>query len=371
MEMFLESVKLVGKELEEEEKIIKRINELARKVSGASTDEEMKDILESLHTLRDDFLSGMHEVKEGISSIQKKLEEDKDSSHHNTHVKQQHVASLIERSKKVMNNFSTSQSEFGEEERHRLKSQYIIARPTATKEEIEHVEYNMDDKPFIMPGKSRPVAEERKKSLKRIVEGVQEVTKMTDELNLLVVNTEKDVDKVAVTTTKTEAKAKKADVDLKKALKYQRLARFAKMLVYGFVSILVIFLIVTIIGGILISLISFVVGYFPTITIAEDEDRPRNTGEENGNQAGGGGTGGTGGTGGGAPSAMSAGSSSLVSLQSHAKTKASNALVKPKKASNALLKPAQPSKSLVSSPKAPKPLVKPTKLSRLANPKAK
>ncbi|OAG29339.1 hypothetical protein NEDG_01412 [Nematocida displodere] len=250
MKKFLQSVYKANREIDEQKGVIEQMDGLTRKVSGASNEKEAGLLRDSLTQLRDEFIASVKATKTRIETLKKKSQATE--SHSQQHTQQQHIASLVERVKKLVEHFSTVQSEFGSEERHRLKSQYIIAKPTATKAEIEEVEYSEDAPSSFRVDAS---AKGKKHTLLHIATGIAQVTEMTEELNLLVHKTERDVDKVAVTTTETEVKAKKADKDLKKTLRYQKLARYAKIVCVT----LAIFLLFLFFGGILIAVVFFVV----------------------------------------------------------------------------------------------------------------
>ncbi|KAI5185098.1 hypothetical protein NEHOM01_0603 [Nematocida homosporus] len=255
MKRFLERVQVISSDIDRQKEAVDKIDQLTRRVSGATNEKESKELIDNLQNLREDFLEDMGEVKEQISAIQKQAK-DPNISSHERHIRQQHTNSLIERTKKLIETFSTAQTEFGHEERSRIKSQYIIARPAATKEEIDAVAYGEEEKAsFSITDSKHAETKHRKQSLQKIFQGIQELSQMTDQLNLLVDTTEKDVDKVAVATTVAETKAKKADKDLKKALTYQRLARFAKLMVLSLVIILIIGFIIAMIGGVLFLII--------------------------------------------------------------------------------------------------------------------
>lgn len=261
MKKFLTGVNEVNRELEGLKGVLGEMDQLTRKVSGAANEQETQALRRSLGELREDFIDGMNITKNGIENLKIKAQEGKTA--HEKHIKEQHVKSLIERTKKLVEHFSTSQAEFGAEERHRLKSQYIIAKPTATKEELEQVEYSDSPDPFMMSKSAKPEAQQRKQSLKQISTGIQQVNQMTEQLNLLVHKSDRNVDKISVTTRTTEVKAKKADKDLKQALKYQKLARLAKLIALAALLFLGLLLLLMVLGGIIFLVIVLARNFSP------------------------------------------------------------------------------------------------------------
>ncbi|KAI5181252.1 syntaxin 1A [Nematocida sp. AWRm80] len=277
MNEFLGLVKKTSNRIDKLKPTLEEMETLTRKVSGASNDKETKKLRDSLALHREDFISDMSQIKKEIHILKKKSEEG--CTELEKHTRHQHMKSLIDRTKKMVEEFSTAQSEFGSEERERLKSQYIIAHPTATKEEIEQIEYSSSPKIPFMNKSTTKDSEDRKQSLQHIAQGITQVTQMTDELNLLVHKPERTIDKISVTATATETKAKKADKDLKKALKYQRLARWAKMLAIGIISLIAIAIIVVVFGGILFMIIMLALN----IRNRASEDSSDTTGNTTGN----------------------------------------------------------------------------------------
>lgn len=259
MQSFLADVQRTGKDLQQQREVVQEIDAVTRKVSGAATEDEMKKIRDKIGGLREDFIIGMREIKDRVQKLKEDAE--KAETEHNKHIKKQHVHSLVERVKNLIEHFSTAQSEFGDEEKNRLKSQYIIARPSATNEEIESA-IEGDEKPVIsLGGNPEKTSVERKESLKNIFKGIQEVSQMTEQLNLLVTESDKNIDKVSEDATKSEKQAKKADVDLKKAHKYQKFARFAKLFVYSMIGLLLLLFIFGVLGICVISLLYMILSY--------------------------------------------------------------------------------------------------------------
>lgn len=244
MQKFLREVDLTSKKIQQSQKDLKEMNHLTRKVSGAAEEKEAKELRQSLEELRSDFIQNMAEVKDKITQIKKDLSA---STEHEKHVKQQQIRSLVERTKKAIEEFSTVQSEFSAEERERLKSQYIIAKPTASKEELEAVEYS--ESPNIPFLNQKTQTDDRKNSVKNISKGIKRVMKMTEELNLLVHEKDRDIDKISIETDKAEVKAKKIDNDLKAAERYQKWARLGRIAFYSTIVFLIIAAIVVFFGG--------------------------------------------------------------------------------------------------------------------------
>lgn len=239
MKKFLELVHRTSRDIDTLGHTLKRMDGTTRKVSGAAFESESEKLRDTLAADRDNFIEVANSAKANVQNLKTQLKTCK--SQRERHQYQQHINSLVERLQRAIEHFSTSQSDFGSEERHRLKSQYIIARPTATEEEIDAAEYGdqEDTKNAFSIGAGMEKAQHRKKSLQHIASGIAEVTQMTQQLNLLVHDTDKEIDKVSVTTSHTEKKAKKADADLKKALRYQKLTRILKILCFSILGLLV------------------------------------------------------------------------------------------------------------------------------------
>ncbi|KAH9386555.1 uncharacterized protein NEMAJ01_1451 [Nematocida major] len=255
MRKFLEEIDSVSKQIEVCQEDSRRMGEATRRVSGASDEKEAEALRTALDEERDDFIKNMAEIKEKIKELKKGI---RGKSEHKKHVKQQQIRSLVERTKKTIEAFSSVQSEFSSEERERIKSQYIIARPTATKEELEAVEYSESPQiPFL----KHTVSDSRKKSVKNISRGIKKVMKMTQELNLLVHEKDQDVDKISISTEKAEVKAKKADQDLKSAEKYQKIARLGRITAYTAIGLLIGVCLLILFGGFVIFIIVAIMNY--------------------------------------------------------------------------------------------------------------
>jgi len=247
MKKFLEGVGEMNRELEYLVDLLREMEQNTRKVSGASNDGEVAVLQETLSELRGEFVEGMKTLKDGIANLKKKTSEGQ--TEYERHMREKQTHSLIDRTTRLVESFSTAQAEFGAEERRRVESQYIVAKPNITEEELEKIEYASPPDPFSFKKAPKHVTEKRKTSLKEISSGIQEVTQMTEQLNLLVHESDKKIDKITITATKTEVKAKKADKDLKSTLQYQKLARFAKLISFSILFFLVLIFIFAVIGG--------------------------------------------------------------------------------------------------------------------------
>ncbi|KAI5153554.1 syntaxin 1A [Nematocida parisii] len=258
MQRFLDKVDTASAKIEACKDDLARMNDLTRRVSGASEEKDSQKLRNKLEVLRNDFIQNISEVKEAITQIKRKSS---GSTRHESYTKQQQVKSLVERTKRIIEEFSTTQSEFSAEERERLKSQYIIAKPTATKEELESVEYSESPKIPFLKSSGKSAADERKKSVKHISEGIQNVMKMTQDLNLLVHEKDRDVDKIAIQTTHAEEKAKRADSNLKAAEKYQKWSRMGRMAVYSIIIFLIVLFVFVLFGGFIFFVIIAYLNY--------------------------------------------------------------------------------------------------------------
>lgn len=237
MQQFLAKVDKTNQKLSLSQEILSQITQNTRKVSGSSSDKESKALSALLTEERDEFLSLVEEVNKRIAALKKTVPDAALASE--KEVRKSQVDALIKRTQRIIDTFSSSQIELHHQEKERLKSQYIIAKPNATEEEIDDIEYSTNSPNFV--------SSDKKNSLKDIAKGVQQVTKMTNELNLLVHSSDKSLDKISESATKSEVKAKKADKDLKKAKMYQKLARIGRLFFYG--------TIVFIISGFIIALL--------------------------------------------------------------------------------------------------------------------
>lgn len=278
MRKFLELVHRTSRDIDTLGHTLKRMDGTTRKVSGAAFESESEKLRDALAVDRDNFIEVANSAKANVQSLKAQLKTCK--SQREKHQYQQHINSLVERLQRAIEHFSTSQSDFGSEERHRLKSQYIIARPTATEEEIDAAEYGdqEDAKNAFSIGSGVEKAQHRKKSLQHIASGIAEVTQMTQQLNLLVHDTDKEIDKVSVTTSHTEKKAKKADADLKKALRYQKFTRMLKIFCFSIMGLLLLAGLLALLGTFILLVLQIAINRRTASESGEPGNAPGNTG---------------------------------------------------------------------------------------------
>lgn len=142
--------------------------------------------------------------------------------------------------------YRTEQLEHSKEEKKRLKSQFLIANPDATEDDLHELVHSekgekMLQKEFSSGSSSSKnilkKASDRNKNIKKIVDSINELVSLIEELDEMVHNSGKIVDKIEIEIDITKKTVKKANKDLVKARNYQRAAMYIKYIILGIVAL--------------------------------------------------------------------------------------------------------------------------------------
>ncbi|EPR79540.1 t-SNARE complex subunit/syntaxin [Spraguea lophii 42_110] len=259
MNEFLNDTRKISLDIKKSERYLnKLIITCNRKLHSILDEDEEKQTEKRIEIINDLF-------KQQITQIKFELKEMGDK---NTHLKENskdkflivtrnaHWQSLTKKFNHVVDEYRLSQLDYNREEQERLKSQYLIAHPDATKEQLDDLlntekSDNVIKSAFVCGSHSSKnilnKAKQRNQNIKQIVKRIQEICEMMNELKEMIQSHGEIIDKIEINVSKAKFSTAAAIEDLSDALYYQRSAMTFKRIIYTILSIVVI--------GIIISLL--------------------------------------------------------------------------------------------------------------------
>lgn len=192
---------------------------------------------------------GIKETIDRFSSETADLERESRGDGYYYETRKIHLHAYSKRLTEAINRYREAQIKHREDEVDKFRLQYIIAKPDATEQEI--MEFIKDDdgtkvaSAYALGAHSAQgileEAENRKKNIRKIEEGVQEIV---DLLNLISQEVSKRTEVVETINDELitgEENTAAANVDLESALTYQiRATRIKRLIVYGVLTIVVV-----------------------------------------------------------------------------------------------------------------------------------
>ncbi|KRH95138.1 SNARE protein Syntaxin 1 [Pseudoloma neurophilia] len=241
---FLDKCNLIEEDIAKLHEYIERMRYYGNyKSNSVLSEKDEKKLDNKIHILNGFFKKKSHKVKEELKEIHNEnqnLSIDDDEFIYNTRNDRWEV--MTRELSETIELYRTEQLEHSKEEKKRLKSQFLIANPDATEEEL-HELVNSEtgekvlQKEFTSGSSSAKnllsKATDRNKNIKKILESINELVALIEELDEMVHNSGKLVDKIEIEVDITKKTVKQAKRDLVKARNYQRATMYIKYLILG------------------------------------------------------------------------------------------------------------------------------------------
>jgi t-SNARE complex subunit (syntaxin) len=265
---FLQEIEATSRAIKELPAEIEKLSHSQRQFLGAVREEDKRRLRKEIRDSTSQFTQETLGIKGSLKEVKKRNDRYKERHGENkTHeARESHLQSLTTRLAKHIESFSRMQIEFSHSEKERLKSQYVIAKPTATKDELKRLDTDGDGKAaihsaFTIGSKSAKKALEdarkRHDSIQEIDRSIREVTGLVKELNTMIHTSGRNVDKIGVSAKSTKKKTEKAHEDLDRALVYQRRATYFKRLAIAGLILLFILVIIALLVVIVFTLLQY------------------------------------------------------------------------------------------------------------------
>ncbi|ELA47623.1 hypothetical protein VCUG_00946 [Vavraia culicis subsp. floridensis] len=262
MDEFLGRCKKIEDKIDKLRVYIHKLKSISnKKANSILSDHEETELDNRISVLNNLFKENSKQVKERLKAMQEENNQlnpedeefEADTRNNRWQVLTNYLAETIEL-------YRTEQLNHTKEEKERLKSQFLIAKPDASEEEL-HELVNSSEGHKLLEKEFRPgacsskgilkKAGERNKNIKKIVASINELVSLIDELHEMVMSSRKIVDNIEIEIDVTKKTVKEAKKDLEKARNYQKAAMYIKYVILFIFALGISFLII---GAILFGL---------------------------------------------------------------------------------------------------------------------
>ncbi|KAI5181179.1 hypothetical protein NEOKW01_1398 [Nematocida sp. AWRm80] len=188
--------------------------------------------------------------QELLKEIEKKIEtlsQTNPSTETKKYYFQVHIKALTERTKKVLDSFKEQENYLIKEEQQRLREQYLIAKPTATTEELDLLDdmtkarslfraaYSLGNKENIAQIQA---TEERYTSIQSMLDDLKILNETTQRLQEIIKETTVQIDTISYNTQAISLDSSQANIYLLSGIKKRRRKRLFKII--GLIIVLII-----------------------------------------------------------------------------------------------------------------------------------
>lgn len=225
----------------------------SRKLRDVLNEDEEKKISQEIEAVAELFKRQSHEIKNELEKIKEENDavrkrQKEDSLEYQS--RNMHWQRCTKNLTSEINRFRHGQLKYARDEESKLKSQYMAINPGATEEEVNKIISKRDSDAFMQRAlaggseSSRRQLEEVKDKNARIrslSKRLDELLELITELQRMVNQSGAVVDKIEVKMAKTKTSTEAANKDLETAYRYQVNAMWLKRVIYGLISLGIIF----------------------------------------------------------------------------------------------------------------------------------
>lgn len=246
MNKFLAKCNLIEDEITKLQDYIDKMRYYSNyKSNSVLSDKDEKKLDNKIHILNGFFKKTSHKVKEELREIHeenKKLDIEEDEFVFNTRNDRWEI--MTRELSETIEMYRVEQLEHSKEEKKRLKSQFLISKPDATDEELNELLQSdsgekMIRKEFSCGSKSSKnllkKASDRNKNINKILESITELVALIEELDEMIRNSGKLIEKIEIDIDVTKKTVKQAKKDLVKARTYQQASMYIKYILIGII----------------------------------------------------------------------------------------------------------------------------------------
>ena len=148
-----------------------------------------------------------------------------------------------------INMFRQEQVKYAQNEKEKLRSQYMVINPKATNEEVAELLANENSDAILQEAlaggsessrRQLEEAKDRNKKIRSLTKRLDELLELINDLQKMVNRSGCVVDKIDVKMSKTKASTEAANRDLEVAYRYQMRAMWIKRIIYGVVALVLV-----------------------------------------------------------------------------------------------------------------------------------
>ncbi|KAI5180344.1 hypothetical protein NEOKW01_0648 [Nematocida sp. AWRm80] len=228
----------------------------ALKVESSITDDQQStELAMAMMNLHQDFKARADNIKRGIAQMKQENQEhlEKYGPDRNFAARTTYLQSLIRRLGNVVEDFRRVQNGFAEKQKERLKSQYLIAKPNATQEELMQLDEKEKARPllqaiFTIGDKTAKEviiqAEKRRSTIESILKGIADLKELSDDFVAFITSTNLDVDRINTEVKQSHLDTKIAHTVIQKNIhrririkKAKRAMSLTGIIILGFIIV--------------------------------------------------------------------------------------------------------------------------------------
>lgn len=225
----------------------------SRKLRDVLKEDEEKKITQEIEAVAELFKRQSHDIKDELENIKEendavRKKQKEDSLEYQS--RNMHWQRCMKNLTSEINRFRHGQLKYAHDEESKLKSQYMAVNPGATEEEVNKI-ISRRDSDVVMQKALAGGSESSRKQLEDVKDKnarIRSLSKRLDELLELITELQRMVnqsgavvDKIEVKMAKTKTSTETANKDLETAYRYQVNAMWLKRIIYGLISLGVIF----------------------------------------------------------------------------------------------------------------------------------
>lgn len=225
----------------------------SRKLRDVLKEDEEKKISQEIEAVAELFKRQSHEIKDELERIKEendavKKRENEDSLEYQS--RNMHWQRCTKNLTAEINRFRHGQLKYARDEESKLKSQYMAINPGATEEEVNKIISRRDCDAVMQKALAGGTESSRKQledvkdknaRIRSLSKRLDELLELITELQRMVNQSGAVVDKIEVKMAKTKASTETANKDLETAYRYQVNAMWLKRVIYGLVTLGIIF----------------------------------------------------------------------------------------------------------------------------------
>ncbi|KAK1349836.1 syntaxin [Hamiltosporidium tvaerminnensis] len=256
MQNFLSQTRRISEEIntltEYKEKFIYISNTKSKSVLKESEERNLESQIKVLNNMFSQLSSKIKLELKKMSEENEKIQNEEKESNFLYETRNNHWQVLTKKLVQAINSYRESQVNYNNIEKDRLKSQYIIAKPTATEEELEELTSEKGQEhlknAFSLGSSSAKQmysrAKERSNNIQKLAESVEELCQMISDLDEMVKSSDVFIDRIGVSMSSTKHSVKKTNKDLESALRYQRSAMRIKRYIFAGIGVVVLIILI-------------------------------------------------------------------------------------------------------------------------------
>ncbi|KAF7683565.1 Syntaxin-2 [Astathelohania contejeani] len=246
MESFLNDARILSRKistLNEYTEKVKKLN--TKKCQSVLTEEEENSMNAQVAALNDMFKDLSREIKEQLKAIYEQNESIRGTNEFLYQTRNSHCKALTNKLADAVNLYRGTQVEHNQQEKTMLRSQYMIAKPNATEEELDKLVNGEEGEAMLKSAfalgshsaqRILKRAQNRNKSIRNIVASINELCEMMEDLHEMVKASHAVVDRIEIKVSSAVTSTEQANRELESGLRYQRNIMRIKRIIVGIVS---------------------------------------------------------------------------------------------------------------------------------------